>query len=94
MDGKRVKDPKGWHGTFAYKDNVQMDREFHVVSHGYTDGKENFTLMESTHAPEKSDSTPWGGKKSRKVVWPVKGKLEEYVNSPIAYSHLPEQNEE
>ena len=93
-DGKRVKDPKGWHGTFAYKDNVQMDREFHVASHGYTDGKENFTLTESTHAPEKSDSTPRGGKKSGKVVWPVKGKLEEYVNSPIAYSHLPEQNEE
>ena len=93
MDGKRVKDPKGWHGTFAYKDNVQMDREFHVASHGYTDGKENFTLTESTHTPEKSDSTPRGGKKSGKVVWPV-GKLEEYVNSPIAYSHLPEQNEE
>lgn len=77
------------------KDSVQMDREFHVASHGYTDGKENFTLTESTHAPEKSDSTPRGGKKSGKVVWPVKeGVLEEYVNSPIAYSHLPEQNEE
>lgn len=43
---------------------------------------------------KKSDSTPQGGKKSGKVVWPVKGKLEEYVNSPIAYLHLPEQNEE
>ena len=53
MDGKCVKDPKGWHGTFAYKDNIQMDWEFQVVLHGYTDGKENFTLMESMHAPEK-----------------------------------------
>lgn len=83
---------RGWHGTFAYKDSVQVDREFHVASHGYTDGKENFSLMEATHSPEKGDSTPRGGKKSGKVVWPVKeGALEEYVNSPIAYSHLPEQ---
>lgn len=92
MDGKHGKDSRGWHGTFAYKDSVQMDWEFHIALHGYTDGKENFTLMEATHSPEKGDSTPWDEKKSGKVVWPVKeGALEEYVNSPIAYSHLPKQ---
>ncbi|KAK2758833.1 hypothetical protein FQN54_003525 [Arachnomyces sp. PD_36] len=92
IDGKRGKDPKGWHATFAYKDSDLVEREFHVASHGYTDGKEKFTLTDATHAPEKKDNTPRGGKKSGKVVWPdKKGALEEYVNNPIAYSHLPEQ---
>ncbi|KAE8356758.1 hypothetical protein BDV28DRAFT_154436 [Aspergillus coremiiformis] len=91
IEGKRVKDPKGWHGTFAFKPHNQVEREFHITSHGYTDGKEDFVLKEATHAPEKMDSTPRGGKDSGKVVWPAEDLLEEYVNSPIAYSHLLEQ---
>ncbi|EEQ34592.1 hypothetical protein McanMca71_002445 [Microsporum canis] len=89
IDGKRVKDPKGWHGTFAFKDGGQVKREFHVASHGYTNGKEDFVLKEASHTPQKADNTPRGGKDSGKVVWPQEKFLEEYVDSPIAYSHLP-----
>ncbi|KAK6810747.1 hypothetical protein RU639_013606 [Aspergillus parasiticus] len=92
IDGKHAKDPKGWHGTFAYKADDQEEREFHVASHGYTNGKEDFTLKEATHTPEKLDRTPRGGRRSGKVVWPAENLLEEYVDSPIAYSHLPQQN--
>ncbi|KAF9885155.1 hypothetical protein FE257_000681 [Aspergillus nanangensis] len=90
IEGKHAKDPRGWHGTFAFKVNDQVEREFHVASHGYTNGKEDFTLRAATHTPEKQDKTPRGGKKSGKVVWPSEALLEEYVDSPIAYSHLPE----
>nr|KMM72271.1 hypothetical protein CPAG_08568 [Coccidioides posadasii RMSCC 3488] len=90
--GKHVKDTKGWHGTFAFKDDNQVEREFHVASHGYTNSKEDFSLKEATHTPEKEDSTSRGGAGSGKVVWPAEHLLEEYVDSPIGYSHLPEQN--
>lgn len=90
LDGKHVKDPKGWHGTFAFKIDDQVQRSFHVASHGYTEGKENFILKEATHTPEKADVTPRGGRRSGKVVWPTEETLEEYVDNPIAYSHLPE----
>lgn len=83
-------DPKGWHVTIAFKTRDQAAREVHVASHGYTISKDNYTLLEGTHAPEKSDSFPRGGKGSGKVVWPSEDLLEEYEDSPIAYSHLPE----
>ncbi|EQL27858.1 hypothetical protein BDFG_09338 [Blastomyces dermatitidis ATCC 26199] len=92
VEGKHVKDPKGWHGTFAFKADDQVEREFHVASHGYTNDKEDFVLNEATHTPEKEDKTPRGGRGSGKVVWPAEDLLEEYVDSPIGYSHLPEQN--
>ncbi|GKZ52054.1 hypothetical protein AbraIFM66951_010162 [Aspergillus brasiliensis] len=92
INGQRVKDPNGWHVTMAFKDNDQVERLFHVTSHGYTNGKEDFVLKKATHDPEKVDSTPRGGRKSGKVVWPAEEFLEEYVDSPIGYSHLPEQN--
>ncbi|PYH81544.1 hypothetical protein BO82DRAFT_383629 [Aspergillus uvarum CBS 121591] len=92
MEGKRVENPRGWHGTFAFKNNDQVERSFHVASYGYTNGKEDFILKEATHTPEKRDGTPRGGKGSGKVVWPPeKEKLEDYVDSTIAYSHLPER---
>ncbi|RAK95375.1 uncharacterized protein BO80DRAFT_264104 [Aspergillus ibericus CBS 121593] len=91
IEGKRVKDPKGWHGTFAFKTDDQVQREFHVASHGYTNGKENFVLTDATHDPEKSDKVPRGGKNSGKIVWPSEDALDEYVDSPIGYSHLPTQ---
>lgn len=79
-----MKDPNGWHGTFAFKDSQQVLHEFHVASHGYTDGKEDFALREATHTPEKKDSTQ---RRGGKVVWPEEDELEEYEDSPIAYSH-------
>ncbi|KAF2850917.1 hypothetical protein T440DRAFT_423722 [Plenodomus tracheiphilus IPT5] len=85
INGKRQKDPHGWHGTFAFKDSQQVQREFHIATHGYTNGKEDFTLKEATHTPEKKDATP---RRGGKVVWPEEGELEEFEDSPIAYSHL------
>ncbi|KAL6709555.1 hypothetical protein ACN47E_001490 [Coniothyrium glycines] len=85
INGKRQKDPNGWHGTFAFKDSEQVQREYHVAAHGYTKGKEDFVLKDATHTPEKKDSTPkYGGK----VVWPSEDELEEFQDSPIAYSHI------
>lgn len=86
---KYIQDPKGWHGTFAFKSEDQVEQEFHVASHGYTNDKEDFTLVDAVHSQEKSDKTIRGGKDSEKIVWPAEGGLEEYVDSPIAYSHLP-----
>lgn len=83
----RQKDPNGWHGTFAFKNKEQVEREYHVATHGYTGGKEDFILKEATHTPEKQDSTP---RRGGKVVWPNEDDLEEFVDSPIAYSHLPQ----
>ncbi|KFH41450.1 hypothetical protein ACRE_078400 [Hapsidospora chrysogenum ATCC 11550] len=61
-------------------------KEYHVASHGYTNGKEDFALKQATHSQEKKDSTP---RRGGKVVWPDEAELEEYADSPIAYSHLP-----
>ncbi|EFE38191.1 hypothetical protein TRV_07156 [Trichophyton verrucosum HKI 0517] len=91
IEGKHVKDPKGWHGTFAFKNGNHVQQEFHVASHGYTNGKRDFVLKEATHASPKPDNTPRGAKDSGKVVWPQEHHLEEYVDSPIAYSHLPQK---
>ncbi|KAL4934186.1 uncharacterized protein BDV17DRAFT_248553 [Aspergillus undulatus] len=90
-NGRHVVDPKGWHGTFAFKGSDQLLREYHVASHGYTDGKEDFALKEATHTSEKADSTRRGGPRSDKIVWPAEELLEEYKDSPIGYSHLPVQ---
>jgi hypothetical protein len=80
-----VKDPNGWHGTFAFKDSYQTQQEVHVASQGYTNGKEDFVLNVATHSQEKEDITP---RRGAKVVWPSEDELEEYVDSPIAYSHI------
>lgn len=56
-----------------------------MAAHGYTVGKETFTLREASHSLEKQDSTH---KRSGKVIWPDEDELEEYPNSPIAYAHL------
>ncbi|KAI1905539.1 hypothetical protein LOZ12_006742 [Ophidiomyces ophidiicola] len=90
INGQYSRDPKGWHGTFAFKDENQIKHEVHVASHGYTSGKEDFVLKEAVHTDEKNDDHPRGGKNSDKVVWPNNNDLEEYVNSPIAYSHIGE----
>lgn len=85
INGKHTKDPYGWHGTFAFKDSEQAGRKFHVATHGYTDGKEDFTLKEASHSQEKKDSTM---RRGGKAVWPDEDELEEYEDSPVAYSHL------
>jgi hypothetical protein len=90
--GRHVIDPKGWHGTFAFKASDQLLREYHVASHGYTSGKEGFVLKEATHTPEKADNIRRGGPQSDKIVWPPEELLEEYEDSPIGYSHLPVQS--
>lgn len=89
--GKHVIDPQGWHGTFAFKTEGQLEREYHVASHGYTNGKQEYTLTKATHTPEKADGIKRGGPKSRKVVWPDEESLEEYTDSPIGYSHIAGQ---
>ncbi|KAK2801135.1 hypothetical protein FQN50_007864 [Emmonsiellopsis sp. PD_5] len=40
VEGRHAKDPKGWHCTFAFKADDQAEKEFHVASHGYTNGKD------------------------------------------------------
>jgi hypothetical protein len=62
-----------------------VKRDFHVATHGYTNGKEDFSLKDATHTPEEKDSTP---KANGKEVWPDWEDLEKYENSPIAYSPL------
>ena len=91
-NGRHVVDPKGWHGTFAFKGSDQLLREYHVASHGYTTGKEDFILKEATHTLEKTDGIRRGGPLSDKVVWTPEEHLEEYKDSPIGYSHLSGQN--
>lgn len=86
-----MKDPEGWHGTFAFKDDDQVSAELHVASHGYTGGKEDFALVKATHTTEKTDRTRRGGKNSNKVVWPMEELLEEFKDSPIAHSHLTKE---
>ncbi|KAI1423174.1 hypothetical protein F5Y12DRAFT_716536 [Xylaria sp. FL1777] len=85
INGTYTKDLSGWHGTFAFKDSHQVQRSFHVTTHGYTNGKEDFALKEVTHSMEKKDSS---SRRRGKVVWPEEYELEEYKDSPIAYSHL------
>ncbi|RMD44834.1 hypothetical protein DV735_g420, partial [Chaetothyriales sp. CBS 134920] len=87
--GKHARDPNGWHLTLAFKDKEHEAIGYHVASHGYTAGKNNFTLVRATHGNEKPDDTPRGGRDSGAVVWPKEEDLVEYKDSPIAYSHLP-----
>ncbi|KAK2005683.1 hypothetical protein LZ32DRAFT_596750 [Colletotrichum eremochloae] len=86
INGKHDKDPNGWHGTFAFKDDEQVKEKIHVASHGYVNGKEDFILKEATHSAEKNDSIQ---RRGGKVVWPDEDELEEYEYSPIGYSHIP-----
>jgi hypothetical protein len=86
VNGVWQKDPDGYHCTLAFKDGSQVERDFHVASHGYTAGKEDFTLRKATHTQEKKDTTK---RRGDKVVWPPEHRLEEWQDSPIAYSHVP-----
>ncbi|KAK2800031.1 hypothetical protein FQN50_008270 [Emmonsiellopsis sp. PD_5] len=85
IDGKYVQDPKGWHGTFAFKTEDHIGQEFHVACHGYTKDKEDFVLKEAEHTDAKADGTNRG---KDRIVWPADDELIEYMG----YSHLPEGN--
>ncbi|PVH93026.1 hypothetical protein DM02DRAFT_542361 [Periconia macrospinosa] len=89
VNGKRIKDPKGFHGTFAYKTEQQTGDETHVTGHGYTTGKDNFILREAVHTSEKKDDTL---RNADKVVWPPEKQLRKYKDSPIGYSHVNQFN--
>lgn len=84
--GRTAKDPHGWHGTFAFKDSSQVQQEIHITTHGYTLGKDSFTLAMAMHTPEKADSTL---RKNGREVWPDEADLEVYEHSNVGYSHLP-----
>lgn len=92
-EGGRQPDPKGYHGTIAFKGPEHLQKFLHVTAHGYTGGKEDFLLKYSLHGEEKSDETPRTPRRTsrgiiEKVVWPKKEDLLEYQTSPIGYSHL------
>lgn len=88
--GRHAIDPKGWHITLAFKDKSQELVGIHLTSHGYTDNKDTFVLKEAVCREVKPDDTPRGPIDSEKVVWPSDMELDEYKDSPVAYSHLPD----
>lgn len=83
MNGKRQKDPNGWHITLCYKEQEQMEKATHVASHGYVKGQNDLEFTKATHDPEKADATL---KSNSKPVWPSEDKLKE---APVVgYGHL------
>ncbi|KAG6092047.1 hypothetical protein E4U30_006005 [Claviceps sp. LM220 group G6] len=53
-EGERKPDPKGWHVTFSFKTQEQLDSGKHVSCQAYVDLRGNFA--EVTYSPEKADS--------------------------------------
>jgi hypothetical protein len=47
-------------------------------------GKDNLVLGKAMHSQEKPDNAQ---RRGGKVVWPEDEELDEYEDSPIAYSH-------
>lgn len=84
INGKHQEDPNGWHLTFCYKDQQQLANDVHTACHGYTPGKDVWTLVKSTHAGTKFDSVL---KRNGKPVWPSEDELE--VAPEIGYGHIP-----
>ena len=83
INGIYQKDPKGWHVTFCYKDQNQIESKTHSACHGYVPSKDSFELVTSTHEGEKPDSTL---KRNGQSVWPSEDELE--LAPEIGYSHL------
>ncbi|RAL03518.1 uncharacterized protein BO80DRAFT_376556, partial [Aspergillus ibericus CBS 121593] len=88
INGRRQKDPLGWHVTLCYKDETQVATGTHVACHGYVKGKTNLEFVSSTHAGEKPDT--WE-KSSGSIVWPSVEELEEAPE--IGYGHFPEDDD-
>ncbi|KAG6177065.1 hypothetical protein E4U10_000320 [Claviceps purpurea] len=55
-EGERKPDPKGWHVTFSFKTQEQLDSGTHVTCHAYDyiDIRGNFA--EATHSDEMADN--------------------------------------
>lgn len=73
MGKKHVEDPKGYHVTFSYKNDVQVEKHLHITSHAYTNGKYDFTLISKEKFEQRPDDSPRGGRKGRRlgrVIWP------------------------
>lgn len=83
MGGKHVKDPNGWHLTFCYKDEKQLENDMHTACHGYVLSNSDYTFVKTTDSGEKPDSTL---KTNGKEVWPASADLDEAPD--IGYSHL------
>ncbi|KAI9932287.1 hypothetical protein MW887_009799 [Aspergillus wentii] len=88
INGIYQKDPNGWHITFCYKDQQQLDNKMHTACHGYLPAKDVFELTMSTHVAEKADATIKG---NGMAVWPSEDILE--VAPEVGYSHLPDPAE-
>ncbi|PLN74589.1 hypothetical protein BDW42DRAFT_181986 [Aspergillus taichungensis] len=87
FQGRRQKDPLGWHVTFCYKDSEQLDKGVHVACHGYVQGKDNLEFVRATHAGEKLDSWKKG---DGNAVWPSEEELE--AAPEIGYGHPLEED--
>lgn len=91
---RRVIDTEGWHATFAFETKYEVKRFAHTTGHGYTNGKDNFTLRKATLDLEKSDYTPRGCLGPNKVVWPSKEFIEEFENSMVNHFHSPRKTQD
>ncbi|KAG6204931.1 hypothetical protein E4U35_002977 [Claviceps purpurea] len=71
-EGERKPDPKGWHVTFSFKTQEQLDSGTHVTCHAYVDIRGNFA--EATHSDEMADSFEYD---NGKTAWPPEALLDE-----------------
>ncbi|KAG6181991.1 hypothetical protein E4U27_002052 [Claviceps purpurea] len=73
-EGERKPDPKGWHVTFSFKTQEQLDSGTHVTCHAYDyiDIRGNFA--EATHSDEMTDSFEYD---NGKTAWPPEALLDE-----------------
>lgn len=83
INGKRQKDPLGYHVTLCYKDEDQLRCGTHVASHGYVKDGSTLEFVQATHHAEKPDSTTKG---NREDVWPLEEKLA--IVPEIGYGHF------
>lgn len=91
-------DPNGWYYlspsfpiyTYNYIRHAGLYSRV-ITYHLYTKGKVDYTLKYASAAPEKADSIVKSG---TKFVWPNEEDLEEWQDSPIAYSHVKDPSVE
>jgi hypothetical protein len=73
------------------KNDTQVAQWTHIAAHGYTTAKNDHVLKEATFVEEKKDSAK---RRKGKPVWPhSEDDIEEYVASPIGYSHVDEDED-
>lgn len=84
IGGKYVRDPRGNHFTFCYKDEEQVRRGTHTACHGYTPSPTNYKLTSVIITPEKADAIR---EQNNKPVWPTVGDENLLAGSTIGYGH-------